>query len=86
MDKKLFFAPLILSSSSGNPTVIGQGSGQGTGMPQGMSWEEWSKEIAWGLIDVKVEDGANPDADYNGDGVVNRADYDYYIENELYNG
>lgn len=79
MDKKLFFAPLILSSTSGgSETVIGQGTGEGTGMPQGMSYEDWWDEIAWG--------GGNPDADYNGDGVVDRDDYDYYIENELWKG
>lgn len=79
MDKKLFFAPLILTSTSqGDPTVIGQGTGEGSVGPQGMTYEEWWDEIAWG--------GGNPDADYNGDGEVNRADYDYYIENELWNG
>ena len=41
-------------------TVIGQGTGQGTIPPEGMTYEKWWDEIAWG--------GANPDADYDGSG------------------
>ena len=43
-----------------------------------MTYDDWWEEIAWG--------GENPDADYNGDGVVNRDDYEYYMENELWKG
>lgn len=79
MDKKLFFAPLILTSTSGgNGTVIGQGTGEGSVGPEGMTYEDWWDEIAWG--------GENPDADYNGDGQVNEDDYKYYLDNELWKG
>lgn len=79
MKKNLYVAPVIWESESGgNPTVIGEGSGQGSIAPDGMTFEEWWTDIAW--------EGENPDADYNGDGVVNQADWQYYIDNELWNG
>ena len=78
MKRMLYQAPIILQSSGGNASVIGDGSGQGTIAPEGMTYEEWWDEIAWG--------GDNPDADYNGDGTVNEDDYKYYIENELWKG
>ncbi|MBQ6478581.1 MAG: hypothetical protein IJI44_04340 [Erysipelotrichaceae bacterium] len=59
-------------------TVIGQGTGQGTNFAEGMDFDTWWEEIAWG--------GDNPDADYNGDGTVDVNDYDYYIENRLWEG
>ena len=43
-----------------------------------MTFEDWWAEIAW--------EGENPDADYNGDGEVNIDDYNYWLENELWNG
>lgn len=78
MSKRKYLSPVFLVSSGGAGGVSGDGSGQGTIAPEGMTYEEWWDEIASG--------GDNPDADYNGDGVVDRADYDYYIENELWNG
>lgn len=77
MDKKLFLTPLILTSANGG-NVSGGGSSQGSLGPEGMTYDEWWEEVAWG--------GENPDADYNGDGVVNQADWEYYIENELWKG
>lgn len=76
----------MISSSEDGSSVTGKGSGQGTIAPEGMSYEEWLEEIAWGIEGSIDEDGANPDADYNGDGLVNRDDFDYYIENKLWNG
>ena len=78
MKKMLYQAPIILQSSGGNASVIGEGSGQGTAAPEGMSFDDWWLEIAW--------EGENPDADYNGDGVVDQKDYEYWIENEGWNG
>ena len=78
MSKRKYLSPVFLVSSGGAGGVSGDGSEQGTIAPEGMTYEEWWEEIAWG--------GENPDADYNGDGVVNQDDYDYYIENELWNG
>ena len=43
-----------------------------------MTYDEWWEDIAW--------EGANPDADYNGDGYVNADDYNFYIEYELWKG
>ena len=77
MYKRRYQSPVFMASSDGN-TVIGDGTGQGTVAPEGMSFEEWWDEVAW--------EGNNPDADYNGDGEVNRDDYNYYIENELWKG
>ena len=51
---------------------------QGTNVPGGMTYDEWWEDIAW--------EGANPDADYNGDGDVNEDDYNFYIDNELWKG
>lgn len=79
MKKRSYLAPVLLATGGGNPTVDGHGSGQGTVAPEGMSYEEWWVDIAW-------EGENNPDADYNGDGTVDRDDYDYYIENELWKG
>ena len=77
MTRKRYQAPVFMTSSGGDGGVTGQGSGQGSIAPQGMSYEEWWEEIAW--------EGENlDDADYNGDGVVDRADYDYYIANHLW--
>lgn len=78
MTRKRYQAPVFMTSSGGDSGVTGQGSGQGSIAPQGMTYDEWWEEIAWG--------GDNPDADYNGDGEVNEDDYNYYIENELWNG
>ena len=76
--KKKYYSPVILEiSSGGEGDVSGAGSGQGS-VTNAMPYEEWWADIAW--------EGANPDADYNGDGEVNRDDYDYYIENELWLG
>ncbi len=59
--------------------VVGGGTGQGTYIPEGaLTFEEW-----WELI---AQEGTNPDANYNGDNVIDRADYDYYIANELWKG
>ncbi len=77
MSKRFYASPVLLVSSGGAGSVIGQGSGQGTVTVE-MTYEEWWEEIAW--------EGANPDADYDGDGDVDRDDYDYYIANELWNG
>lgn len=77
MRKRQYKAPILLTTP-GPGDVIGDGSSQGTGMPEEMTFEDWWAEIAW--------EGENPDADYNGDGEVNRDDYDYWRENELWNG
>lgn len=79
MSKKKYQAPVLLDiSSGGNGGVIGDGSSQGSISPGGMSYEEWWEEIAWR--------GENPDADYNGDGEVDELDYQYWLDNELWNG
>ncbi len=78
MRKRLYQAPVLLVSSGGTGNVSGDGSSQGSIGPEGMTYDEWWDEIAWG--------GENPDADYNGDGTVDEADYNYYIENELWKG
>ncbi len=78
MIKKKYVAPFLMVSSGGDGNETGQGSSQGTIAPEGMSFEEWWDEIAWG--------GENPDADYNGDGIVDEGDYNYYLENELWKG
>ncbi len=78
MIKKKYSTPFLMISSGGDGSETGQGSGQGTVAPQGMTYDEWWDEIAWG--------GENPDADYNGDGSVDQLDYQYYMDNELWNG
>ena len=78
MSKKLYQSPVLLVSSGGAGNVTGDGSSQGTLIPDGISYDEWWTDIAW--------EGTNPDADYNGDGTVDDSDYQYYIENELWNG
>ena len=78
MYKRRYQSPIFMISSGGSGGVYGDGSGQGTFVPEGMTYEEWWEDIAWG--------GDNLDADYNGDGEVNRDDYDYYIANELWKG
>ena len=78
MSRKIYQSPVLLVSSGGAGSVSGDGSGQGTIAPEGMTYDEWWDEIAWG--------GENPDADYNGDGAVDVLDYQYYIDNELWNG
>ena len=78
MYKRRYQSPIFMISSGGPGSVSGDGSNQGSIAPQGMTYKEWWDEIAW--------EGENPDADYNGDGVVDQADYEYYIENELWNG
>lgn len=85
MIKRRYTAPLLMESSGENPTVIGQGTGQGTNTPEGTSYDVWFEDIACGYTGP-VGEAPNPDADHNGDGVVNRDDYDYYIANELWNG
>ena len=78
MIKRKYMAPVLFTlDDGGEGTVVGDGTGQGS-IPPEMTYEEWWDEIAWG--------GNNPDADYNGDGVVDVNDYNYYIENELWNG
>lgn len=78
MKKKYYYTPILKVSSGGSGNETGEGTGQGSIGPEGMTFDEWWDEVAWS--------GENPDADYNGDGVVDRDDYDYYIENELWNG
>ncbi len=79
MAKRKYGTPVLFEQESGGDvTVVGEGTGQGTIAPEGMSFEEWWEDIAW--------NGDNPDADYDGDGDVDRDDYTYYIENELWNG
>ena len=78
MAKRIYVSPAILRLEGGESDVIGQGTGQGTVAPEGMTYDKWWDEIAWG--------GENPDADYNGDGTVDENDYQYYIDNELWNG
>ena len=78
MRKRQYQSPVFLSSIPTSGSVIGGGSNQGTNVPGGMTYDEWWEDIAWR--------GANPDADYNGDGKVNSEDYDYYIANELWKG
>ena len=78
MRKRQYQSPVFLSSIPTSGSVIGDGSNQGTNIPGGMTYDEWWEEIAWG--------GANPDADYNGDGDVDVNDYYYYINNELWKG
>ena len=63
----------------GDVTVVGGGTSQGTYIPEGaLTFDEW-----WELI---AQEGTNPDANYNGDNVIDRDDYDYYIANELWKG
>ncbi|MBQ6450566.1 MAG: hypothetical protein IJJ29_01430 [Solobacterium sp.] len=77
MLRRKYCTPIIFTQESGGDvTVIGEGTAQGSIPGQGLSFDEWWDEIA--------QDGTNPDADYNGDGEVNRADYNYYIENHLW--
>ena len=76
MRKRQYKAPILLTSP-GPGDVTGDGSGQGTYVPY-MTYEDWWADIAW--------EGTNLDADYNGDGKVDQDDYDYWIENELWNG
>lgn len=78
MAKRKYLSPILMSSSGGSGNVSGDGSGQGSHGPEGMSFDEWWEEIAWA--------GENPDADYDGDGDVDRDDYQYYIENKLWEG
>ena len=78
MRKRQYQSPVFLSSIPTSGSVIGGGSNQGTNVPEGMTYDEWWEDIAW--------EGANPDADYNGDGYVNADDYNFYIENELWKG
>lgn len=77
MAKTKYISPFFEQQDGGDGSVVGGGTGQGSITNQ-MSYEEWWVDIAW--------EGENTDADYNGDGVVNKADYDYYIANELWNG
>ena len=81
MNKRRYQAPILLSSSldgGGPDSVIGQGTGQGTHGPAGMSWEEWLEEEAFGY-EGPVGGAPNPDADLNGDGEINRDDYTWYL-------
>ena len=80
MVRRKYSTPVLYNEqeSGGNGSVVGDGTGQGSISPY-MPFEEWWEDIAW--------EGENyPDADYNGDGEVNRADYDYYILHELWKG
>ena len=71
--------PIIIQLSGGGAgSETGDGSNQGSIPPEGMTYDDWWDEIAWG--------GENPDADYNGDGVVDEKDYQFFIDNELWNG
>ena len=78
MVNKLYRTPIVFLVDEGEGSETGNGSGQGTNFAEGMTYDEW-----WEVIAKK---GTNPDADYNGDNVVNIDDYNYYIENELWNG
>ena len=75
--RRIYESPILFLENGGDDHVIGQGSGQGS-IPPEISYDEWWEDTAWG--------GTNPDADYNGDGVVDRADYEYYIAHELWKG
>lgn len=79
MNKRKYGAPFVFGvegSSSGS--VVGDGSGQGSIAPEGMTWEEWLEEIAWGYTG-DIADAPNPDADRNGDKVIDYDDYLYYL-------
>lgn len=77
MLRRKYCTPIIFTQESGGDgSVVGAGTGQGSIPGQGLSFEEWWKDVAW--------EGDNPDADYNGDGETNKADYDYYIEHHLW--
>ena len=78
MRKRKYQAPIFLGAIPTSGSVIGEGSGQGTNIPEAMTYDEWWEEVAW--------EGANPDADYNNDGFVDENDYNFYIENELWKG
>lgn len=78
MANKLYRSPILFLDGGGAGSETGDGSGQGSIAPGGMTYDEWWNDIAWG--------GNNPDADYNGDGTVDINDYNYYIDNELWNG
>ena len=77
MANKIYISPMLMDITPGGGEVIGDGTGQGSIAPE-MTYDEWWADIAW--------EGENPDADYNGDGVVDINDYNYYIENQLWNG
>ena len=82
MNRRRYQSPIFMISSGGGGSEFGDGSNQGSIIPDpqegAMPFDEWWTDIAW--------EGDNPDADYNGDGTVNQADYEYYIENELWKG
>lgn len=76
MKKKMYESPVLWEPEYTGPgNVIGEGSNQGSFAPDGMSYEDWWEEIAWG--------GENPDADYNGDGKVDIEDWNVY-SNPIY--
>ena len=80
MTKRKYGAPFVFGvdvNPSGG-TVIGEGTGQGSIAPEGMTYERWWVEIAWG--------GKNPDADYDQDGDIDEEDYEYWLEEHLWNG
>ncbi len=87
MMKRKYGAPVLFDlDDGGNGTVIGQGTGQGSLGPYGMTYEEWFEDLCWGIFGSVDEDGANPDCDYNGDGYVNEDDWDYWFDNQMWNG
>lgn len=76
MGAKLYFSPVFMVAGGGSKSVTGEGTGQGTNYPEGLSYEDWLEEIA--------ADGNNPDADYDGNGTVDQSDWEYYNENHLW--
>ena len=70
----------------GDVTVVGGGTGQGTYITANTTYSEWLQIMTHGYTgSVNSPDCPNPDADYNGDGTINEADYHYYMDNHLYN-
>ncbi len=83
---KKYGAPVLFDLSEGSGTVVGEGTSQGTVAPNGMTFEQWKEDLCWGIFGSVEDDGANEDADYNKDGYVNEADWQYYLDNELWKG
>ena len=67
----------------GDVTVVGGGTAQGTYITESTTYQEWLALIAKNY-EGPVENAPNPDADYNGDGMIDEADYHYYMDNHLY--
>ena len=73
MNRKRYQSPILMLSGGQDETEFGDGSWQGSYPPK-MSYDDWLAEIAWKLGNVG-DDGVNPDADYNNDGVVDETDF-----------